>query len=100
MDVSKETSEDSDEKSIFVKNVEYTSTKEEIAEHFKECGKIVRVTIKTDKATRKPIGCVYIEFETKDAAIRSRHLNESVFKGRQITVSSKRKNIIGFGQGN
>lgn len=57
------------------------------------------MTIKYDKVTRKPNGCTFIEFETKDSAMRSKHLNESVFKGRQITVMPKRKNLPGVGPG-
>lgn len=35
----------------------------------------------------------------KDSAIKARLLNESVLKGRQITVMPKRKNIPGKGRG-
>jgi hypothetical protein len=40
----------------------------------------------------------YIEFDSIEAATRSRILNESLFKGRQITVLAKRKNVpfMGF----
>lgn len=39
-----------------MKNVDYSSTKEEIMDHFKSCGKIIRVTVITDKFTRNPKG--------------------------------------------
>jgi hypothetical protein len=39
----------------------------------------------------------YIEFETKEAAMKAKLHNESLFKGRQITVIPKRKNIPGQG---
>ena len=45
-----------DKRSIFVKNVDYVSTKDEIIEHFKSCGKINRVTIIFDKYTQHPKG--------------------------------------------
>ena len=39
----------------------------------------------------------YIEFSTAEAAQRSRVLNESLFKGRLITVLPKRKNVPNMG---
>jgi len=45
-----------DKRSIFVKNVDYVATKDEIIEHFKSCGKINRVTIIYDKYTQHPKG--------------------------------------------
>lgn len=80
-------------RSIFVKNVHFTATVEEVKQHFKECGEMLRVTIGLNKVTRKPLGYCYIEFTTKESAIRSKTLNESLFKGRQITVVPKRKNV-------
>jgi hypothetical protein len=39
----------------------------------------------------------YIEFETKAAAEAAKMLSESLFRGRQITVMAKRKNVPGRG---
>mmetsp|Transcript_22102 Transcript_22102/g.15782 ORF Transcript_22102/g.15782 Transcript_22102/m.15782 type:complete len:91 (-) Transcript_22102:243-515(-) len=33
----------------------------------------------------------------QEGAIKAKHLNESLFKGRQLTVMAKRKNIPGRG---
>lgn len=41
----------------------------------------------------------YIEFANIESAMRAKHLNESLFKGRQLTVANKRKNIAGRGRG-
>lgn len=41
----------------------------------------------------------YIEFQNKEGAQKAKHLNESLFKGRQITVAAKRKNVHGRGRG-
>lgn len=51
-------------RSVFVKNVEFSASIEEIKQHFKECGEILRVTIGLNKLTRKPLGYCYIEFGT------------------------------------
>jgi polyadenylate-binding protein 2 len=44
-----EVAEDTDERSIFVKNVDFSADAQEVKDHFKECGEIKRVTILMDK---------------------------------------------------
>ena len=46
-----EDGEDPDERSIFIKNVDYKVEANELKDHFKECGEIKRVTILLDKLT-------------------------------------------------
>jgi len=47
-----------DSRSIFVGNVDYGASPEEIQDHFKSCGSINRVTILLDKFTGHPKGLV------------------------------------------
>lgn len=42
----------------------------------------------------------YIEFNNKESSLKAKHLNESLFRGRQLTVEPKRKPIRGMGRGN
>ncbi|CDW77189.1 rnp domain protein [Stylonychia lemnae] len=85
-------------RSIFIKNVDYSTNKRDLEDHFKDCGSITRCKIATDKATGQPLGYAYIEFATNEGAQRSKLLNDSLFKGRQITVMEKRKNKPGMGK--
>lgn len=55
---SREPREDVDARSIFVGNVDYLASPEEIQAHFQECGSINRVTILLDKFTGHPKGLV------------------------------------------
>ena len=48
--------DDPDERSVFVKNVDFSADDETLKEHFKECGDIVRVTIKKDPTTQRSLG--------------------------------------------
>ncbi len=48
--------DDADDRSIFVKNVHFSATPEELKDHFSSCGEIKRVTIPVDKMTSKPKG--------------------------------------------
>ncbi|KAI1808172.1 hypothetical protein F4811DRAFT_503310 [Daldinia bambusicola] len=47
---------DVDSRSIFVGNVDYSVSPEEIQAHFQSCGSINRVTILLDKFTGQPKG--------------------------------------------
>lgn len=49
---------DVDSRSIFVGNVDYSASPEEIQAHFQSCGSINRVTILLDKFTGQPKGYV------------------------------------------
>ena len=53
-----ENKEDVDSRSIFVGNVDYSVSPEEIQAHFQSCGSINRVTILLDKFTGHPKGFV------------------------------------------
>ncbi|KZP24675.1 RNA-binding domain-containing protein [Athelia psychrophila] len=89
----------SDNRSVFVGNVDYSSTPEEIQAHFQACGTINRVTILCDKFTGHPKGFAYVEFsepEHIDAAVA---MDNSLFHGRLIKVTAKRTNVPGFNRG-
>lgn len=47
---------DVDARSVFVGNVDYAATPEELQAHFASCGTILRVTILCDKVTGHPKG--------------------------------------------
>jgi polyadenylate-binding protein 2 len=52
----RESKEDIDARSVFVGNVDYGASPEEIQAHFQSCGSINRVTILLDKFTGHPKG--------------------------------------------
>jgi polyadenylate-binding protein 2 len=52
---------DVDSRSIFVGNVDYSVSPEEIQAHFQQVGSINRVTILLDKFTGQPKGYVFVE---------------------------------------
>jgi polyadenylate-binding protein 2 len=68
------------------------TTRDELVEHFKECGKIARVTIVSDKFTGHPKGFAYVEFEDCESVETAKILNDSLLRGRQIKVLPKRTN--------
>ena len=63
--------EDVDNRSIFVGNVDYSASPEEIQAHFQSCGSINRVTILLDKFTGQPKGYVSRLFGLPKATFHS-----------------------------
>ncbi|KAJ9642393.1 hypothetical protein H2199_004773 [Coniosporium tulheliwenetii] len=80
----RENKEDIDARSIFVGNVDYGASPEEIQAHFQSCGSINRVTILLDKFTGHPKGYAYVEFTEPSLVGQALVLNESVFRGRNL----------------
>ncbi|KAH0432310.1 ubiquitin-protein ligase [Colletotrichum camelliae] len=92
-DLNADDKQDVDSRSIFVGNVDYSASPEEIQAHFQSCGSINRVTILLDKFTGQPKGYAYVEFTEPSLVAQALVLNESVFKGRNIKVVPKRTNV-------
>lgn len=87
---------EADARSIYVGNVDYSATAQELEAHFHGCGSINRVTILCDKFSGHPKGFAYVEFGDKDSVQTAMALDDSLFKGRQIKVVSKRTNRPGI----
>ncbi|PIN14717.1 Splicing factor RNPS1, SR protein superfamily [Handroanthus impetiginosus] len=89
--------EEVDARSVFVGNVDYSCTPEEVQQHFQSCGTVNRVTIRTNKYGQ-PKGYAYVEFLEPEAVEQALLLNESELHGRQLKVSAKRTNVPGMKQ--
>ncbi|OMP83656.1 Polyadenylate-binding protein 2 [Diplodia seriata] len=87
----RENKEDIDARSVFVGNVDYGASPEEIQAHFQSCGSINRVTILLDKFTGHPKGYAYVEFTEPSLVGQALVLNESVVP--------KRTNLPGLARG-
>lgn len=91
---------EADSRSIYVGNVDYGATAEELEQHFHGCGSVNRVTILCDKFSGHPKGFAYVEFADKDSVVTAMALDESLFRGRQIKVNPKRTNRPGISSTN
>nr|GEU64367.1 phospho-2-dehydro-3-deoxyheptonate aldolase 2, chloroplastic-like [Tanacetum cinerariifolium] len=87
--------EEVDARSIFVGNVDYSCTPEEVQQHFQSCGTVNRVTIRSNKFGQ-PKGYAYVEFVEPEAVQEALLLNESELHGRQLKITAKRTNIPGM----
>ncbi|KAK9880496.1 hypothetical protein WA026_011736 [Henosepilachna vigintioctopunctata] len=80
---------DSEKKSryvLFVGNLGYSTTKDELAAHFEKAGNVVDVRIPTEKDTNKPRGFGYVEFADEAGYQRGLDLNGSQLSNRKIKV--------------
>ncbi|XP_044745613.1 polyadenylate-binding protein 2 isoform X1 [Coccinella septempunctata] len=85
-----------DNRSIYIGNVDYGATADELEQHFHGCGSMNRITIQRNKYDGHPKGFAYIEFVDRDSVQTAMALDESLFRGRPIKVMPKRTNRPGI----
>mmetsp|Transcript_3173 Transcript_3173/g.6525 ORF Transcript_3173/g.6525 Transcript_3173/m.6525 type:complete len:160 (-) Transcript_3173:890-1369(-) len=73
---------------VFVGNLAFSTTEEQLYTAFSEIGRIVKVRMVSDLETGKPRGFAFIEFEDPQAALSAiRNMNEYEINGRKIRVN-------------
>lgn len=83
-----------DSRSVYVGNVDFKTTPEQLETFFNAAGVIERITILFDKYTGLPKGYAYVEFDSKDAAQKAiDELNGKEFRNRELRVTTKRTNL-------
>lgn len=73
--------------SVFVGNLAFKATTEELRQLFANYGKVESVRIMVDKMTRKPRGFGFVEMGKRDAARAIAALDGSEFVGRTLRVN-------------
>lgn len=71
---------------VFVSNLPYTATEEEITELFREFGEITEVHIPIDRESKKSKGLAFVLFLIPECAKKSLQMDGSIFQGRVIQV--------------
>lgn len=72
---------------LFVRNLPYAATEEELEEHFKKYGTVSEVHLVVDKDTRRSKGIAYILYTLPESAKRAlEELDNSIFQGRLLHV--------------
>jgi RNA recognition motif-containing protein len=73
---------------VFVGNLSFDVTREELIEAFSAAGRVVDAKVPTDRETGRPRGFAFVEFESDEAASRSiEQLNGRDLKGRPLRVN-------------
>ncbi|XP_033116924.1 uncharacterized RNA-binding protein C365.04c-like [Anneissia japonica] len=71
---------------LFVGNLSYDITKEEIEKHFLPAGTVKAVRLVTDVKTNKSRGFAYVEFNTSGDFMNALSLHHTELNGRKINV--------------
>jgi RNA recognition motif-containing protein len=73
---------------VFVGNLSFDLTREELMEAFGAAGRVVDAKVPTDRETGRPRGFAFVEFEDDEAAAKSiTLLNGKELKGRALRVN-------------
>lgn len=82
-----------EERTIFIKGLQYTVTEESLSEFFARCGEIKEVRIPQSKeAAGRGKGFAYIEFALKQSCEAALELSNTEFEGRQIFIDMANSN--------
>ena len=74
-------------KKLFVGNLAWEVTAEDLKEHFGAIGTVVDAFVATDKMSGRSRGFGFVEFETEESAATAKEqLHKSDLKGREINV--------------
>ncbi len=89
-------------KRIYVGNLPFSATSQDVQELFEEYGTVSEVHLVTDRQTGQPRGFGFVEMEADDAADKAiSALNNQDFQGRSLKVNEARprENRGGGGRG-
>jgi cold-inducible RNA-binding protein len=85
---------------IFVGNLSYSTTQEDLYAAFSAYGAVERVNIVTDRQTGQPRGFAFVEMtERRDAETAISKLNGAELNGRAMNVNEARPKPTGGGGG-
>ena len=77
--------------SIYVGNLAYEATEQELREAFEQYGEVSSVTIIVDRATGRPRGFAFVEMPDQTAAAQAiENLHLARIAGRSVTVNEAR----------
>jgi RNA recognition motif-containing protein len=81
---------------LFVGNLPYDATEDEIRQHFSAVGTLSYVSIPLDRETGKKRGFAFVEFaDEQQAQAAIQQLNNQPFKGRPLAVNEARAKEAG-----
>ncbi|PSS01112.1 Multiple RNA-binding domain-containing protein, partial [Actinidia chinensis var. chinensis] len=80
---------------VFIRNLPYSATEDELEEHFSKFGNVSQVHLVVDKDTKQSKGIAYVVYTLPESAARAlEELDNSIFQGRLLHIMpAKQKNI-------
>jgi small subunit ribosomal protein S18 len=87
-------------KKLFISNLDFEITTDQLREMFSEIGPCLSVVIATDRETKRSKGFAFVEMETEEAARSAiEQLNNKVVNGRPMKVVEDRGKTASSGGG-
>lgn len=86
-------------KRIYVGNLPFTSTEDELRELFAAFGPVHAVKLITDRETGRPRGFGFVEMDDENAASAIESLDNTQFGGRTLRVNEAHERKGGGGRG-
>eukprot|EP00359_Climacostomum_virens_P004703 CAMPEP_0204905636 /NCGR_PEP_ID=MMETSP1397-20131031/5530_1 /ASSEMBLY_ACC=CAM_ASM_000891 /TAXON_ID=49980 /ORGANISM="Climacostomum Climacostomum virens, Strain Stock W-24" /LENGTH=618 /DNA_ID=CAMNT_0052074543 /DNA_START=1 /DNA_END=1857 /DNA_ORIENTATION=- len=84
--------EDYDTSRLFLRNLSYTVTQEDIQKLFEPFGEITELTLPITKRSQQVKGFAYVKFSTTEAAVQAfNKLDATVFQGRLLHILPAKK---------
>ncbi|XP_059633627.1 uncharacterized protein LOC132276287 isoform X3 [Cornus florida] len=72
---------------LFVRNLPYTATEDELEEHFSKYGRVSQVHLVIDRDTKRSKGIAYVLYALPESAARAlEELDNSIFQGRLLHI--------------
>src|SRR5215470_11062939 len=76
---------------LFVGNLSYNTTENELQDHFAQAGTVMTVSIMQDRATGRSRGFAFVEMSSQDEANKAISMfHQKDFQGRPLTVNEAR----------
>lgn len=86
-------------KTIYVGNLPFSASEDDIRELFAQHGEVHSVKLITDRETGRPRGFGFVEMDEETAGAAIEALNETEFGGRTLRVNEARERRGGGGPG-
>lgn len=77
---------------VYVGNLPYTASKEELEDFFRHCGVIEKISLVKDRETDRPKGFGFVTFETEEEATKALDMNGAEISGRKVRVNLANQN--------
>lgn len=78
---------DKNQSTVFIGNLPFSTTEDELRNLFEKFGSIVKIHIPTNRETGQPRGFAFLEFSTEDAAQSALANDGTDVNGRNMKVS-------------
>ncbi|GFR92336.1 RNA-binding protein 34 [Elysia marginata] len=86
VDISTMSKKHDKKRSVFVGNLPFDVTEEDLYSHFEDCGEIKNVRLIRDRRTSLGKGIGYVQFDSKDSVSLALKLNKTKVQGREVRV--------------